>query len=349
MMKNKKYWEKRSNQKLLDNLKDADKMLGTLKSDYDKAINNINNEIAKLYGKFAVDNKVDVNVAQKIIKGNEFKEWRMKMEEYLSEIAKGDEALLLELNVLSMRARISRLEALEGEILANVSIIANSQDMKATEVLTKALENTYYSNMYNHYKDKNNKILELMEKHQVKLSKANINAVLALPWSGNNYSKNIWKREYNVANKVKSLVTQNIISGASIDRLSNIVAEELGKDYKTSAKTLIHTEVAYVKGQGDLLTYKKLGVDEYEFSATLDSRTSEPCRRNDGKHFKIKDAVPGVNYPPMHPRCRSTTISYVGDKGNRTRAARDDKGKTYKVPANMTYNEWYEKYAVISS
>ena len=47
-MKNREYWEKRSTQKLLDNLKDADKMLNTLKSDYDKAIININNEIANL-------------------------------------------------------------------------------------------------------------------------------------------------------------------------------------------------------------------------------------------------------------------------------------------------------------
>ena len=347
-MKSKESWEKRSYQKLLDNLKDADKMLNTLKSDYNKAINNINDEIAKLYGKFAIDNKLDINTAQEIIKGSEFKEWRMKMEEYLSGIAKGDEALLLELNVLSMRSRINRLEALEGEILANISIIANSQDMKAAEVLTKSLENTYYSNMYDHYKDKNNRVLELMEKHQVKLSNSNISAILDLPWSGNNCSKNIWKREYNVAHKVKSLVTQNILSGASIDRLSNVVAEELGKDYKIGATTLIRTEVAYVKGQGDLLTYEKLGVDEYEFLATLDSITSKICRSNDGKHFKVAEAVPGVNYPPMHSRCRSTTVAHRDDRSG-TRAARDKDGKTYKVPASMTYNEWYDKYVITSS
>lgn len=71
--------------------------------------------------------------------------------------------------------------------------------------------------------------------------------------------------------------------------------------------------------------FRKLGVNEYEFSTTLDSKTSEPCRKRDGKRYNVSDAVAGVNYPPMHPRCRSTTISYREDKEGRTRAARDER------------------------
>ncbi|MDE9886980.1 phage head morphogenesis protein, partial [Staphylococcus pseudintermedius] len=29
--------------------------------------------------------------------------------------------------------------------------------------------------------------------------------------------------------------------------------------------------------------------------------------------FKVKDMVPGINAPPMHPHCRSTTVPYVGN------------------------------------
>jgi uncharacterized protein with gpF-like domain len=39
----------------------------------------------------------------------------------------------------------------------------------------------------------------------------------------------------------------------------------------------------------------------------LDSRTSEICRELNGKRFKLSEAEVGVNYPPMHPNCRSTT------------------------------------------
>lgn len=343
-MKSREYWEKRSNQNLLDALKASDKMLKTLKEDYDKAIFRINKDVESLYGRFAKDNRLEYSKAVEVIKGTEYKEWRYSMEKYMELIEDTkDEALLLELNTLAMRSRIHRLEAIEGEILANLAILAESQDKKATDVLSKALENTYYNTMYEHYKDSNPEALALMERHKVKLSKADIEKVLSLPWSGSNYSKRIWKREYNIAHKVKDLVTQNIIAGTSLERLSKVIEDELGRDYKNAAKTLIHTETAFVKGQGDLLVYEKLEVEEYEFSATLDTKTSQPCREQDGKHYKVSEAVPGLNYPPMHPRCRSATIVYRKDKEG-IRAARDSDGKAYKVPAGMTYSEWYEKY-----
>ncbi|WP_316959815.1 minor capsid protein [Staphylococcus sp. IVB6181] len=47
--------------------------------------------------------------------------------------------------------------------------------------------------------------------------------------------------------------------------------------------------------------------------AKLDERASKICRQNDDKVFYVKDMVPGVNAPPMHPNCRSTTAPYVGN------------------------------------
>lgn len=256
---------------------------------------------------------------------------------------KGDEALSLELNVLCMKKRITRLEAIGAEIYANCGKLARIEDDKATETLTKALERNYYTSMYDYYLDRDKKVLELMHGHQVALSKANIDRVLRMPWSGDNYSKNIWKSKYQIANKLQKAVTRSILEGKSIENLTRDVSAELGNDLKHSVRRLIHTETAYVKSQGDLLTYDKLGVDEYEFLATLDSRTSSICRSLDGEHFKLEDATPGVNYPPMHPYCRSTTIVYRAEKYG-TRAARDDDGETYKIDANLNYKDWYEKY-----
>lgn len=342
-MKSKTYWERRSAERLLDNLKDADKMVNSLKSDYQESILNINESIEKLYGKFATDNAVSYNQAVSLIKGKEYKKWRMSMEKYLEEIAKGDEALSLELNVLCMKKRITRLEAIRAEIYANCGKLARIEEGKVTETLTNALERNYYSSMYDYYLDQDKKVLELMHGHQVALSKANIDRVLRMPWSGENYSKNIWKSKYQIASKLQKAVTRSILEGKSIENLTRDVSTELGNDLKHSVRRLIHTETAYVKSQGDLLTYDKLGVDEYEFLATLDNRTSSICRSLDGEHFKLEDATPGVNYPPMHPYCRSTTIVYRAEK-DETRAARDDDGETYKVDANLNYKDWYKKY-----
>lgn len=73
-----------------------------------------------------------------------------------------------------------------------------------------------------------------------------------------------------------------------------------------------------------------------------DSRTCECCGALDGKVFDLAKAKAGTNYPPMHPFCRSTTIADFGDEefSQLERRAKDKDGRTVKVPAGMTYEEW---------
>ncbi|MFR0781341.1 MAG: phage head morphogenesis protein, partial [Zhenhengia sp.] len=69
------------------------------------------------------------------------------------------------------------------------------------------------------------------------------------------------------------------------------------------------------------------------------------CRDMDGKTFKLSEKVVWLNYPPLHCRCRSTTVPYFEDKESYgKRIARDYEGKVYYVPEEMTYHEWYDKY-----
>ena len=90
------------------------------------------------------------------------------------------------------------------------------------------------------------------------------------------------------------------------------------------------------------MTYKKLKVEEYELLATLDNRTSSICQEKDGKHYPVDDIKVGINYPPFHPNCRTTTIKYREDYGNRNRMAKDKDGRNIKVPLGLKYKEWRE-------
>jgi len=77
-------------------------------------------------------------------------------------------------------------------------------------------------------------------------------------------------------------------------------------------------------------------VDEYEYVATLDNRTSELCTSLDGEIFKTSEAVTGLTYPPLHVSCRSTTTAHFDtSKEGLTRIARNLDGNTYFVPASM--------------
>ena len=93
------------------------------------------------------------------------------------------------------------------------------------------------------------------------------------------------------------------------------------KDFKKLTNTttynesrLLVTESARVQAESQKLTYlKDLGEDgEYKYVAKIDKKTSKICHTLNGKVFKVKDMVPGINAPPMHPWCRSTTVPHVG-------------------------------------
>lgn len=60
----------------------------------------------------------------------------------------------------------------------------------------------------------------------------------------------------------------------------------------------------------------------------------------------MKDYEPGVTAPPFHVNCRSTTAPYFDDDFDLKRSARDEDGKVYEAPGNMTYRQWRGKQNV---
>ena len=80
--------------------------------------------------------------------------------------------------------------------------------------------------------------------------------------------------------------------------------------------------------------------------ATLDKRTSEICQKKDHKVYAVKERSQGVNCPPMHPFCRSTTIAYLDDEtiSNMERLATDDEtGEKNIIPVDLTYKDWSDR------
>lgn len=112
-----------------------------------------------------------------------------------------------------------------------------------------------------------------------------------------------------------------------------------------ATRRLVMTESAFFASASRKETYDKLEVKQYKILAVLDTKTSTICRDMDGKVFDVKDYQPGLNANPFHANCRTTTTPYFNDKFAQQQecSARDENGKTYYIPANMTYEEWYNK------
>lgn len=113
------------------------------------------------------------------------------------------------------------------------------------------------------------------------------------------------------------------------------------------ARRLVRTESCFLNGELNAMAYEECEIEKYRYLATLDLRTSEICRSLDGKIFPLSERKAGKNYPPMHPWCRSTTISVTDEETlarMKRRAYNPATGRLELVPATMTYQEWYKKY-----
>lgn len=135
---------------------------------------------------------------------------------------------------------------------------------------------------------------------------------------------------------VISLVRHSIRNTCKNHRLDPVIKSET----ITAEEALSNSSSTYID---DLQGYKEDGVEKYQILATLDDNTCSICGKMDGKIFNVCEAVIGKNVPPFHSNCRCTTVPYYDDTdlAYQTRVARNpETGKTYEVPADMTYEEW---------
>jgi SPP1 gp7 family putative phage head morphogenesis protein len=134
--------------------------------------------------------------------------------------------------------------------------------------------------------------------------------ILMSDWSGANWSERLWKDRQIVGKKLTNILEKGIPQGTSLQKMSRELRDITGNSFNNAFR-LIRTETSHIDGQVTLEGYKQageeLGLEYYEYDAFLDTRTSSICRDLDKKRFKVSEAEVGVNYPPMHPNCRSTT------------------------------------------
>ncbi|MGN1109713.1 MAG: minor capsid protein [Oscillospiraceae bacterium] len=237
------------------------------------------------------------------------------------------------------RYRITRLEQLNKDINAECRKLYKTENRAVTSALKTVANDSYYHSIFNIQQETG------LGFSFAKFSQKDVDRILRANWNGGNYSQRIWRDVSATAESMKKELLVSMLSGRSNEKTARIIQDRFGVN-AYCARRIVRTESAYVANAAQMSAYDEAGVEKYRFIATLDSKTSEVCAALDGKVFAAKDAVPGTNYPPMHPFCRSTTIAEFGGDAlaGMERRARDKDGNTVKVPADMTYEEWYRRF-----
>ena len=161
-------------------------------------------------------------------------------------------------------------------------------------------------------------------------------------------------REVGVYHKVKlftadeledarTRITAGILDGEGFETISRKVMADTGTaPYK--ARRLVRTTMNQAAADATARKLREAGLKEYEIVCVLDEKTCPLCGQYDGKVYSLDD--PDAPRPTFHPNCRCIMGAVLPDsiKDTSIRAARDEKGKSIRVPRTMTYKEWREQY-----
>lgn len=336
MPKKSNYWIQRALERSRADIRSADEVVKTINDAFYNCLKEIEKEISVLYYRYAEDNELDYDLANKLLTGDEYKSFRMGLEEYMDLIDSPE--IQLELNTLSTRSRISHLEETFFNIQKQIDKAYIYQHEAVESLMKESLQTNYHRVIF----DIGVATGETVVKDFHKLTIGEIVKEFERPWSGKNFSERIWRNRAKLKDALEEEIVKMAISGADCTQAIESVAKKMDVS-KRAAATLVHTEQAYFSSLGTLKAYSEMGVDKYIYVATLDLRISDICRDLDHEVFSIKDAQAGVNYPPMHPRCRSTTAPYTGAMEG-TRTARDMFNNEVKVDKSLSYKEWHKKY-----
>ena len=335
------YWQKRFEILEEQRNKIAKETVQSIIPSFNQAQAQIEKEIDAWYCRFAKNNEITLTEAKKLLNTKELKEFRWDVQEYIKYGRENaiDQKWMKELENASSRFHISRLEALKIRT-QNAAERAFGNELDALDdMAARIYMNDYYHTAYEIQKG-------LGVGFDVsKIDQRKLDSIISKPWTMDKqtFSDRIWKSKTQLLDSLHTELTQMCILGKDPDDTIKTITQRMNVS-RSQAGRLVMTEAAYFGSVAQKDCFKDLDVEKYEIVATLDNRTSEVCQQMDGKVFDMKDFQAGVTAPPFHCWCRSCTVPWFEDNNDGERAARDADGNTYYVPADMTYEEWANKF-----
>ncbi len=340
-MRNADYWRGRFS--ILEDSahREAQKTIQGMEELYLDAQRSVQKEIESWYARFAVNNQISLTDARKWLTAGQLEEFHWSVEQYIKigEQAGLDAAWLKKLENASARFHISRLEAVQTGIQQQLELLYGNQVDSLDALLKKVVGNGYTHTAFEVQKGVG------LGWDITGLDQKKLETLLSKPWTtdGRTFSDRIWFKKQELVDSLQKELVQGLLRGDSPQKITDAIQKKF-KVSRYQAARLVNTETSYFNALAAKETYKELGVKNVEILETLDSITCAFCASMDRKVVPMSEFQPGVTVPPFHPHCRGTTVPAIDEKYMGERAARDQDGKVYYVPGNMSYSEWKKTF-----
>ena len=350
--KNREYWQERYEQLEKSAHLYSLSTYAQIEPAFKQAQMEIQKDIDAWYGRIAVNNNVTLQEAKKLLTADELAEFKWDVNEYIKYGKENaiNHQWVKQLENASSKYHINKLEALKIRTQQAVEKAFGNELDAVDSMARKVYSNSYYHSIFEMQKGFN------MGREIATIDEKALEKIITKPWAvdGKNFSDRIWQSKAQLVNELHNQLTRTVLLGNKPDSAIKAISDKFNVS-KSQAANLVMTEQTYFHSLATHDSFKSMGIEQYEFLATLDKRTTQMCRSMDGEHFPMSEYMPGATAPPLHPRCRSITVPYFDDEysdlfnNDSMRAARNEDDKTYYVPADMNYREWEKQFVVQKS
>ncbi|WP_253345343.1 minor capsid protein [Staphylococcus equorum] len=296
----KKYWRDRAERIIAIESKKDDEVIEEVRKITSSTMSQLSNEIYSFYAKYADAEGISVNEAKKKIQKTDIKEFEDRVAQYVKNKDFSDKANA-ELRQYNTKMYVSRERMLLQQLSAIMVNGTALTEVELNEYLTKSVD-----------REVERQAGILGESALIKPN--HVRAIVNADFHGQNWSERLWEDMEQTRKTVLKTVQNTMLRGRHPNEFVPELKKKLGVT-TSDAKRLLITETARVQSEAQKIHYKEtIGGDAtIEFVAKLDDRTSDECRHADGNKIKVSEMVAGVNVPPLHPYCRSTTVPAVDE------------------------------------
>lgn len=330
------YWRKRAIELAEKQKREDDDLCLRFHREYERILHELDKEISIFYARYAANESVSMADARRLLRDAELEDFRMSLDEFRDKALAG--GFDKELEEVYLRSRISRLQALQTQVELRMMELFSSQRDVLRDHLQERYTDTYYRTVYAVSQQAD------VASTFARIDPQTVEKILAVPWLGSEFSSRIWADKDKLTRELMQTLSRGFVRGDSLDRMTKEFAQRMGVS-ESRAAVLIHTESVHMAAEAAEQGYRETGIRSYRFEAALDLKTCTVCGALDQREFPLAERETGINYPPLHPRCRCTTVPVTEFQIGSKRAARNPAtGKTEYVEKKLTYEEWRKKY-----
>lgn len=286
------YWIEREKNNLTVELMKDDEVSREMKRIIENAMETCRKEIESFYTRYANKEGITVAEAKKAVDEFDVLAHQNMAKQYVKNKDFSDKANE-RLRLYNVTMRINREELLLFAL--NTHLIAATNDIEHTM-------NDYLEDGVIREFKRQSGILG-----NISVKQSDIHAIVNASYYDATWSERLWDNMDDVRKVVDEAVKNTILRGRHPQESVKRLRELTGRS-EYEARRLLISEVSRVQTEAKRLSYEEMDILEYKYLAIIDDRTTQTCKSLHGKTFKVSDMKVGVNAPPMHQFCRSTTV-----------------------------------------